>query len=146
MEKKRRRFENAGRVILAVACAACILLVIGTLAVVNTGARMTIREAKNVNTALNAVEIEWFGKGSTIYNPEKPDGLSGGVAEEVKKFSSETGKVVLTGFDRKEDRVTEFSYTHGLYTVVYSSPTDTERTWTAYFNWPVVSYSTRQEK
>ena len=87
--------------------------------VITMNARRVFREAKDVRYALKFVGTQYYGNGTSIYDPSKPTGLAEGAAEAIAEVSTQNGQVFLYAWDEKESMPLRFEYRKGAYTVVY---------------------------
>ncbi|MCR4642550.1 MAG: hypothetical protein K5697_11045 [Lachnospiraceae bacterium] len=101
--------------------------------------RIALREAKNVKLALMTADIEAYGAGTTIYAPEKSDGLAGGVMEKVEKYAGVSEGVTLLEYDRKTREIRQFTCKSPHYLVSYSYD-GSEELWTVDYLWRIFVY------
>ncbi|MBO4346471.1 MAG: hypothetical protein J5840_02390 [Lachnospiraceae bacterium] len=103
------------------------------------GTDHAFREAKNVYMALSAVEIDYYSRGESIYDPSNYNGLSEGVAERVEQLAGNEGTYRIISYDDKKHRILHMIYTHGNYYVSYSSDNEGSL-WEVKYLMPLYSY------
>ncbi len=107
---------------------------------IDTDGRHALREAKNVKLALRTIDIEYYGKGSTVYNPESMNGLSPGVIEEVRKLMpSSEGEVTILSYDKKKREITGLLYITGHYQIIYLEDKD-KTEWSINYMWQIANF------
>ena len=104
-----------------------------------TGANRAFREAKNVYMALSAVEIDYYSRGESIFDPSKYDGLSEGVADRVEKLAGSEGTYRIISYDNKRHRINNMIYTNKNFYVTYTYGQD-ESEWDVKYLIPLYSY------
>ncbi len=116
--KKRRK-----RIIkLAVSIAIIVVLVfvvIFNYFKIMRGGRTAFKEAKNVKLALNMLEIEYYSKGKSVYEPKKKHGLSKESIERINGILENDGVIDIISYDSELRIVTGFTYQIGNYRVTY---------------------------
>ena len=86
---------------------------------ITTGGRTAFREAKNVKLALNMIDIEYYSKGKSVYEPGKLHGMSQESLERIQGLLENDGVVDIISYDSKSRTVTCFTYQYGHYKVTY---------------------------
>lgn len=105
-----------------------------------TESRMALREAKNVKLALNMLDIEYYAKGKTVYNPNNINGLTDGVMQEVSDVLEHDCSLAITSYDKKERKVLGFVYNYEHYQVVYRFDKDKGDTWKVSYILNILDY------
>ncbi len=103
------------------------------------GTNHAFREAKNVYMALSAVEIDYYSRGESIYDPSNYNGLSRGVAERVTQLAGNDGTYRIVNYDNKKHRILNMIYTNGNYYVSYNY-NNGESLWEVKYLLPLYSY------
>ena len=117
---RRSNFAEALRIIvITVAVFAMVSFVFGWF-VIDSGARQAYKEARDVRKALRAVGTEYYGDQTSIYDPDRVDGMVAGAAEKVAFISERKGSVTLYDWDTRDNGPLSFEYRKGLYRVVYT--------------------------
>ncbi|GEM_PF-835903 len=122
---KRNAIGRTLRVALLIFVGFVLAGVLLTWAAIDAGARQAYKEARDIRRALRAVGIEYYGNMASIYDPDRPDGLSVGVADKIEQISTRTGDVILYSWDDEAHAPIQFEYQKGLYRVVYTDAGDT---------------------
>ena len=100
-----------------------ILVILAALFAViklKVGARAALREAKDVQMALETTDVEMYAVGKTIYNPQKAYGIEDGVKEKVEEIATVGGKYYVTSYSTARREITGMKYKSGNYIVYYS--------------------------
>lgn len=84
-----------------------------------TEGRTAFREAKNIKIALSLLSVEYYGKGYSVYDPTKRDGLTEGVESRLDEVIETGGNTTILAYDYAEREVTSFVYETGNYRVYY---------------------------
>ena len=63
---------------------------------ITTQGRLALREGKNVKLALEMLDVEYYGRQKSVYDPEKKNGLAEGVEKRVYGIAAQTGKTEFT--------------------------------------------------
>ena len=116
---RRSKYADIFRIIIITVVIFAMLTVLSLWFILDSGARQAYKEARDIRKALRAVGTEYYGELTSIYDPNKPDGLADGAADKVAFISQRKGKVVLYDWDEKNNGPLSFEYTTGLYRVVY---------------------------
>ena len=120
------------------------LLIIGACAFfgfrVRIMANNSFRDAKNVYMALSAVEIEYYSRGESIYDPTRYDGLAEGVAERVRLLAGNDGKYRIVSYDAKKHQLTGLIYNNDNIYVTYNL-VDGESVWEVKYIMHLYSYT-----
>ena len=97
-----------------------MLLIFGIVTtVITSNARKVFREAKDVRYALKFAGTQYYGGGTSIYDPSNATGLTNGAADLIAELSSADGEVYLYAWDSENNEPLRFEYRKGAYTVVY---------------------------
>ena len=104
-----------------------------------TGTNHAFREAKNVYMALSAVEIDYYSRGESIYDPSNYNGLSAGVVDRVEQLAGSEGTYRIISYDSKKHRILNMIYTNRNYYVSYSY-NNNESLWEVKYLMPLYSY------
>lgn len=130
-----------------------ILLLIGVIGApvfayfrIKADARIALREAKNVNIAFRAVITEYYASDSVFYDPSREDGMSQGVAGEIKALADQNGDIRVTSYDTAIRKVTGFEYRTGNYEVIYTYDKKTGDSWKVNYLVPVLQYDKKEGK
>ncbi|MBQ8923961.1 MAG: hypothetical protein IJ053_04115 [Lachnospiraceae bacterium] len=86
---------------------------------ITTGGRTAFKEAKNVKLALNMIDIEYYSKGKSVYEPGKMHGMSQESLERIQNLLENDGVIDIISYDSKKRIVTCFTYQVGHYKVTY---------------------------
>lgn len=110
--------------------AVCVLFVLGIFFCrFSIKIRYLLSEAKNTELALRLLAPEYYAKDQHIYDPLSPDGLTEGVAEEVKRLSGAEGTLILGSWDAARQAARGFTYETGKIVVVYCYDEQEESRW-----------------
>lgn len=122
MEKdlQRMRMRRLRRFILIVIVISVVLAPIFIYFRITSDARIALREAKNVKLTLEMLEIEYYGKGKTVYDQTKNNGLSDGVIENVTEILGQCGEVNLQSYSKKKQKIYRLFYKTKNYQVQYT--------------------------
>ena len=110
-----------------------ILIVIGILLLcvalfafvkIKRDARAALRDAKNVQMALRSADIEMYGKGKTIYDPTKKNGIADGVKEMTETIYTTEGSYTITAYNTTKHDLTGMTFRRGKYVVYYTKQGD----------------------
>jgi hypothetical protein len=126
MDNTKSKFNivNTVKIILI---AIGILMIITALAAfikLKAGARVALRDAKDVQMALETRDVEMYASGKTIYNPQKAYGIEDGVKEKVEEIAFVEGKYYVTSYNLASREITGFKYRVGNYVVYYNKSND----------------------
>ena len=120
------------------------LLIIGACAFfgfrVRIMANNSFRDAKNIYMALSAVEIEYYSRGESIYDPTRYDGLAEGVAERVNLLAGNEGTYRIVSYDLKKHQLTGLIYNNDNIYVTYNL-IDGESVWEVKYIMHLYSYT-----
>ena len=116
---RRSRYADIFRIIIITVVIFAMLAVLSLWFIIDSGARQAYKEARDVRKALRAVGTEYYGDLTSIYDPDKADGMTDGAAEKVAFISQRKGKVILYEWDDTNNGPLRFEYTKGMYRVVY---------------------------
>ena len=116
---RRSRYADILRIIIITVVIFAMLAVLSLWFIIDSGARQAYMEARDVRKALRAVGTEYYGELTSIYDPNKADGMTDGAAEKVAFIAQCKGKVTLYEWDDTNNGPLSFEYTKGLYRVVY---------------------------
>lgn len=86
---------------------------------ITTQGRLVFREAKNVKLTLEMLDVEYYGRQKSVYDPEKRNGLTEGVEARVYGIAAQTGRTEILSYDKKEHRILSMVYEKEHYRVVY---------------------------
>ena len=117
---RRGVFSEALRIILITVVVFGLLSFLTLWFVIDSGARQAYKEARDVRKALRAVGTEYYGDLTSIYDPNRVDGMVDGAAEKIAYISQRNGTVTLYEWDDKGNGPISFEYRKGLYRVVYT--------------------------
>lgn len=121
---RRRIGEWLRRYIIELVIVALLLAFGIVTTVITSTARKVFREAKDVRYALKFAGTQYYGGGTSIYDPSKATGLTDGAAELIADLSSADGEVYLYAWDSEDNEPLRFEYRKGAYTVVYIDDVD----------------------
>ena len=129
---------------LAVILGAVLLTLIGFCAfyVVRafSGGRIALREAKNIRLAMTSADIEAYAAGTSIYAPERADGLATGTKEKIEFLADINGELRLTSYRKKDRQITGFIYRKSRYMVTFSVDEKGEENWKVDYLLPIMDY------
>lgn len=133
-----RRFKNVILVMLLI-----LFTGVPTFAYfeVTTSGRFALREAKNINMAFRMLDIEYYGKNLSIYNPYSLNGLSEGVAERLADVTENRGEVRLLVYDKYKREVKAFTYETDKVRVTYTLLDDGTNEWKVDYLWNIWIYN-----
>ena len=100
-----------------------ILVILAALFAViklKVGARAALRDAKDVQMALETTDVEMYATGKSIYNPQKAFGIEDGVKEKVEEIATVDGKYYVTSYSTARREITGMKYQTGNYIVYYT--------------------------
>lgn len=135
MKKQNVRMVNGWRmaaVILITLIVVGVAALVGTYFVWRSEAHLTLREGKNVWTALRMIGIEYYGRGQTLYDDQTLSGLKEDAEEEVRDVSGCEGSIVVLGKDEGHLEPTRLLYREGAYLVYYYLDENGDRQWQVY--------------
>ena len=121
---KRRIGEWLRRYIIELVIIALAMTFGIVTTVITSNARKVFREAKDVRYAIKLAGTQYYGGGTSIYDPSKPTGLTNGAAELIAEMSSTNGQVYLYAWDDEQKMPLRFEYRKGAYSVVYIAETE----------------------
>ena len=121
---RRRIGEWLRRYVIELVIVALLLAFGIVTTVITSTARKVFREAKDVRYALKFAGTQYYGGGTSIYDPSKATGLTDGAAELIADLSSADGEVYLYAWDSEDNEPLRFEYRKGAYTVVYIDDVD----------------------
>lgn len=127
-EKKIRRKKVKTAVIVFL----CVFLIAAPLFVyfrITTEARIAYREAKNVKLAFDMLEIEYYGRGSSVFDASALNGMSAGVQARLDEILEHDCDVSILSYSRKDRAVTAFIYSSDHYRVLYRYDAEKGDTW-----------------
>lgn len=116
---RRSRYADIFRIIIITVVIFAMLTVLSAWFIIDSGARQAYKEARDVRKALRAVGTEYYGELTSIYDPNRADGMTDGAADKVAFISQRKGKVTLYDWDELNNGPLSFEYTKGMYRVVY---------------------------
>lgn len=135
MKKQSVRMVNGWRlaaIILAMLLTLGVATLVGTYFVWRAEAHLTLRQAKNVWTALHLTGIEYYGQGKTLYDDRTASGLKREAEEQVREVSECEGSIVVLGKDEGHLEPTRLLYREGSYLVYYYLDENEDRQWQVY--------------
>lgn len=86
---------------------------------ISTGSHTALRRAKNIKLSYTSVDIEYYGKNSSVYNPLMPGRMSEGVEDRIRHDLDEDAEFEITYYDAEHRKVTGMRYFDGDYLVEY---------------------------
>lgn len=142
-EKELRRIQR--KRIQRIIIASITILVFGAMAFtyfhITTEARLSLREGKNVKLALDMLDIEYFGKNKSVYNPNRSDGMESGVEQQVYDIVGQTGEIEILSYDRTERKILYMLYEDDNYRVIYKYDTTNGDQWKVDYLVTIFDYS-----
>jgi len=146
---KRSNFTEVLRIIVITVVVFAMLSFLFVWSAVDAGARQAYKEARDVRRALRAVGTEYYSEHSSIFNPDKANGMAEGAAEKVAFISERKGTVTLYEWDSEDNGPLSFEYRKGLYRVVYNDTgiyngltSGVEGNFTVYYSLELLNYDT----
>lgn len=118
-EYKRIRRKRIRLAVTITVIAILIFVVLFNYFKIMRGGRVAFKEAKNVKLALNMLEIEYYSKGKSVYEPGKKHGLSKESIERIHEILENDGVVDIISYDSEMRVVTGFTYQIDNYKVTY---------------------------
>lgn len=133
-EKRIKEYKKLQRYKVQSVLGICLVLLIAgafifTYFHITTQARLTLREAKNVRLALDMLDVEYYGRNSSVYDPEKRDGLNDGVSKRLYDICGQSGKTELLSYDQKNHKTTCMIYETEHYRVFYQQDEAGKDSW-----------------
>ena len=102
--KKKQRYKIRKMIVIFM-----FLLIFGAVVFsyfhITTQGRLALREGKNVKLALEMLDVEYYGRQKSVYDPEKKNGLAEGVEKRVYGIAAQTGKTEILSYDKKEHKI-----------------------------------------
>ncbi len=138
-EKTRINIAFLARIILVVIIALIVGLAVFTYFRLHIGGNDALRQAKNVRMSLRAADIEMYGKGKSIYNPGRKNGIEEGVEEKAETIYKPEGKYIITSYDAKKHELTGMVYEIGNYIVTFKMK-DSNISWDVDYRLNIYSY------
>ena len=126
MEKTKSKI-NILNTIKFILIAVGILVILAALFAViklKVGARAALRDAKDVQMALETTDVEMYATGKSIYNPQKAFGIEEGVKEKVAEIATVDGKYYVTSYSTARREITGMKYQTGNYIVYYTKKSE----------------------
>lgn len=141
MDEKLRKIiiSKIKRYVLLTAIIVAIALAGFTYFKIYVGGRTAFREAKNIRIALSMLSVEYYGKGNSVYDPVRTNGLAEGVKERLRQVIETDGATTILSYDYNEKEVTSFVYETGNYRVFYIEGKDKTK-WTVRYCIPIMNY------
>ncbi len=102
-------------------------------------AKAALRDAKNVEMALESVDIEMYGQNKTIYDPTKVNGITDGVVEKTELIYKSEGSYSITSYNKSKRELGGMSFRKGRYIVYYKRSNGIE-SWNVDFIMSVYSF------
>lgn len=97
--------------------------------------------AKNIELTLRLISFDYYKVDRPIYDSLSPDGLAGGVAEDVKALSGADGIVTLGYWDAARQAAGSFVYKKGNIVIFYEYDKNiAQEKWNVYYQIHVVDY------
>lgn len=118
-EYKKIRIRKIRIAIIIVIVVAAIFVVLFNYFKIMRGGRTAFKEAKNVKLALNMLDIEYYAKGKSVFEPGKRHGLSKESLERIQGILENDGVIEITSYDSDLKMVTGFTYQIDHYKVTY---------------------------
>ena len=144
---KQSSLREAFRIIVTTVIVFSLLSVLTLWAAIDIGARQAYKEARDIRKALKAIGTEYYGEMTSIYNPDKSDGLADGAAKKIADISTRNGTVILYEWDDVSNGPLKFEYRKGLYRVVYTDTgtatglsTGVEGNFSIYYSLEILNY------
>lgn len=123
------------------------VVLVGVIAILTFGFRLrreyhhAFLEAKNIELTLRLLSFDYYKVDRPIYDSLSPDGLAGGVAEDVKVLSGADGLVTLDYWDAARQAAGSFVYKKGNIAIFYEYDKNiAQETWSVYYQIHVVDY------
>ncbi len=118
-EYKKIRRKRIKIAILIVLIVVAVFVILFNYFRIMHGGRTAFKEAKNVKLALNMLDIEYYAKGKSVYEPGKRHGLSKESLERIREILENDGVIEITSYDSELKLVTGFTYQIDNYKVTY---------------------------
>jgi flagellar basal body-associated protein FliL len=130
---KKERMRERMRQIKVILCVVIVVVLLGVPAFawfqISSGAHVALREAKNVKLAMEMLDIEYYGQGTSIYDSTTSNGMKKGAEEEIYKLLEQEGDIVLQSYGKKNRTISAFTYTNDHYEVCYKKDASQEDAW-----------------
>lgn len=108
---------------------------------ITTQGRLALREGKNVKLALEMLDVEYYGRQKSVYDPEKKNGLAEGLEKRVYGIAAQTGKTEILSYDKKEHKILSMVYEKEHYRVVYQCDESGNDRWKVDYLITIFDYS-----
>ncbi|MBR1772954.1 MAG: hypothetical protein IJ749_03560 [Eubacterium sp.] len=118
---------NVGKFLKIILIAVGILIILAAVFAffkIKVDAKAALRDAKNVQMALRSADIELYGKGKTIYDPTKKNGVADGVKELAGAIYTTEGSYTITAYNTASRDMTGMTFRQGKYVVYYTKHDD----------------------
>ncbi len=121
MEQGKSRFKIGDilKIILIIVGILIICAVVFATFKLMIGARAALRDAKDIQMALETADVEMYAASKTVYNPRNKYGIEDGVKEMVEEIVVPDGQYYITSYSTASREITGFKYTVGRYVVYY---------------------------
>lgn len=129
-ESKRMRRRKIKTAVVVIVCICLIATPVFLYFRITTEARIAFREAKNVKLAFDMMDIEYYGRGSSVYDGSARNGMAVGVQERLDEILEHTCDVSILSYSKQDRAVTAFVYTSEHYRVLYRLDAEKGDTWT----------------
>ena len=117
--KKYSYLNKIKVIIIVILCVFLIATPIFLYFRITTEGKVAFREAKNIKLAFEMLQIEYYGRGMSVYDASATNGLAAGVQERLEEILEHDCNVSILAYNNKERMVTAFIYTTGNYRVLY---------------------------
>ena len=135
------KWQMITMIMVAIVVIATVLCVVFFCFKINAGARLAVREAKDVRVAMKMKAIEAYGFGGSVYNPAAGNGMSDGMEEEVLKMANADGDIILQAWDKTDGEPAAFTYQKDRYIVLFRKDEDGHLSWEGYYTFKLIRYA-----
>lgn len=134
-EENRVRKINVWKYLtLILAAILTVLLLLGWVTAVRwrMEAHNALRQGRNIWMALRMTGIEYYGRGTSMYDDDRTSGLEEAAEQQVLKLVEYEGSVSVLKHRGNMQLPTEMLYHEGPYLVYYYEGDDSSRNWEVY--------------
>ncbi|MCR5740249.1 MAG: hypothetical protein K6G43_10585 [Lachnospiraceae bacterium] len=113
---------------------------------ISSGARSALNTARDIRVAMKLVSLEYYGNGTSIYDPSSPNGLAEGAMERIMSLSPVKGELILAAWDEENNIPLSYTYREGRYLVEYKEIGHGDGSygmngdWNVYYNVRIMEY------
>ncbi len=139
-EGKKIRKRKIKTAILIIVCVFLLATPVFLYFRITTEARLAFREAKNVKLAFDMLDVEYYGRGASVFDASALNGMSAGVQQRLDELLEHECDVSILSYSQKNRTVTAFIYTTEHYRVLYRYDAQKGDTWKVDYMIPILEY------